>query len=416
MHVSELLASARSEVLPNSLWLKTLAVFAYAAASYCIMQHSTGRMRKILFAVVNVGIIAGYEFANDLNKDSLHVNSFVSVSLYVLAVSSLYLLTRFLAFKKNWWIAATMPIFLLATSRYGPSMISGLMDNWIGLSYMAFRLSQLVVIVRNKVTPMPDIFEYLGFAFFAPTVFVGPISSYSTFQATFNQMDRTRTPFGECALRMLVGGSKILFLSSMLARLSYVGLLGDGHMHAPIDLVVATICYYLYLYCNFSGICDVAIGTAGLFGIKVSENFNQPFKARNIKDFWNRWHMTLSGFMRDMVFSPMTKALISQFPKMASHCVAFSIFVIFLLIGIWHGRQLNYICFGLIHAVGVVTNFYYDLALKKYLTRTQLKAYNENRYIKMIAVVITFSYVSLSFFVFANSPNQMQEILHATKW
>ena len=205
MHVSELLASARSEVLPNSLWLKTLAVFAYAAASYCIMQHSTGRMRKILFAVVNVGIIAGYEFANDLNKDSLHVNSFVSVSLYVLAVSSLYLLTRFLAFKKNWWIAATMPIFLLATSRYGPSMISGLMDNWIGLSYMAFRLSQLVVIVRNKVTPMPDIFEYLGFAFFAPTVFVGPISSYSTFQATFNQMDRTRTPFGECALRMLVG-------------------------------------------------------------------------------------------------------------------------------------------------------------------------------------------------------------------
>ncbi len=416
MHVSELLANAPPEVMPNGLWLKVLAVCCYAFVSHSLMRYSAERIRKILFAALNVIVIAGYEFAIGINKGGSYFNSFISVFLYILTIAGFYVLTRSLVFKKVWWMAAFAPIIVLALSRYAGFLFFGLLDSWIGLSYMAFRLSQLVVIVRNEVTPMPDVFEYFGFAFFAPTAFVGPISSYSTFHACFSQTDRTATPFGECALRMLVGASKILFLSSVLARLSYAGLLEDGHMHAPIDLAVAGICYYFYLYCNFSGICDVAIGTAGLFGIKVSENFNQPVKARNIKDFWNRWHMTLSGFMRDMVFSPMSKALVSRFPSMATHCVAFTIFVIFLLIGIWHGRQLNFLAFGLMHSFGVVSNFYYDLTLKKYLTRTQLKAYNENHFVHMIAVLLTFSYVSLSFFIFANSPQEMREILNAIKW
>ena len=96
--------------------------------------------------------------------------------------------------------------------------------------------------------------------------------------------------------------------------------------------------YYLYLYCNFSGYCDMAIGAAGLIGIPVAENFNNPFAARNVKDFWNRWHITLSSYMRDVVFAPLSKNLVRAMgPAYANHAIALTITVVFLLVGVWHG-------------------------------------------------------------------------------
>ena len=124
---------------------------------------------------------------------------------------------------------------------------------------MAFRLSHLVLEVRNGVAPPPTLSEYLSFALFVPTLAVGPINPYSVFRESLYKRDRSVTPLGKSALRVLVGVTKYLFLASLLEQLSYTGLLLDGHPHPRIDVAVAAVAFYLYLYLNFSGYCDMAI-------------------------------------------------------------------------------------------------------------------------------------------------------------
>jgi D-alanyl-lipoteichoic acid acyltransferase DltB (MBOAT superfamily) len=183
-------------------------------------------------------------------------------------------------------------------------------------------------------------------------------------------------------------------------------------MHLPVAMVF----YYLYLYCNFSGFCDLAIGAAGFIGIPVLENFNNPFAARNLREFWNRWHITLSQWMRDLVFAPLSKFLARVLgPSRVNHAVALAIFVVFLLIGIWHGVGWNYAIFGLFQAVGVVVCHYYTLGLKKWLGRDGFKAYNENRWIHAAAVVTTFCYYAASLMFFANTLPQIKQIFHTLR-
>jgi D-alanyl-lipoteichoic acid acyltransferase DltB (MBOAT superfamily) len=179
---------------------------------------------------------------------------------------------------------------------------------------------------------------------------------------------------------------------------------------------MAMIFYYLFLYCNFSGFCDMAIGAAALIGIPVPENFDNPFAARNVKDFWNRWHITLSTWMRDVVFSPLSKFFVGKFgPQSANHAIALTIIIVFLLVGIWHGVGWNFAAFGAMHALGVVANHYYTIFLKKRLGRDGFKAYTSNRWIHGAAVALTFGYCAASFFLFANSFPQMKEILTALR-
>jgi D-alanyl-lipoteichoic acid acyltransferase DltB (MBOAT superfamily) len=198
----------------------------------------------------------------------------------------------------------------------------------------------------------------------------------------------------------------------LLNQLTYSGLLLDGHPHLWVDLPIAAVAYYLYLYCNFSGFCDIAIGGAGLMGIPVAENFANPFAARNMKDFWNRWHITLSQYMRDVVFSPLSKTLVRVVgPSRANHAIAATILVVFLLVGIWHGVTWNYAAFGVACGVGVAANHYYTVALKKRLGRERFAAYNRSRAIHAAAVTTTFLYVSASLFLFANDWDAMKTIV-----
>jgi D-alanyl-lipoteichoic acid acyltransferase DltB (MBOAT superfamily) len=318
------------------------------------------------------------------------------------------------------WLAFFAPIAALIFFRYLPAsffrvMVSTIglkfpgIPSMVGLSYLAFRCSRLVLEVRNGVVKKPSFCEYLNFAFFLPTMPVGPINTYANFRRGF--VERYEVPVGRAALRILVGLVKYQFLGNLCNQLTYSSLLQDEHPHYWMDVPVAMLFFYLYLYCNFSGFCDMAIGAAALIGIPVPENFDNPFAARNVKDFWNRWHITLSTWMRDVVFSPLSKFLVGKFGiKLADHAIALTIIIVFLLVGIWHGAGWNFAAYGAAHALGVVANHYYTIFLKKKLGRDGFKAYNENRWIRAIAVALTFCYCAASLFLFANTFPEMKEI------
>ena len=282
--------------------------------------------------------------------------------------------------------------------------------NMVGISYLAFRCSRLVLEVRNGVAKKPNFLEYLNFAFFLPTMPVGPINTYANFRRGF--AGPYEVPVSRAALRILVGAVKYQFLGGLCNQLTYSGLLLDSHPHHWMDLPVAVLFFYLYLYCNFSGFCDMAIGAAGLIGVPVPENFDNPFAARNVRDFWNRWHITLSTWMRDVVFAPLSKFFARLFgPAHINHAIALTIVVVFLLIGIWHGVGWNFAAYGAAHALGVVVNHYYTIGLKKWLGREGFKAYNSNPWIRAVAVALTFCYCAASLFLFANTFPGMKEIL-----
>jgi D-alanyl-lipoteichoic acid acyltransferase DltB (MBOAT superfamily) len=176
-------------------------------------------------------------------------------------------------------------------------------------------------------------------------------------------------------------------------------------------MVFAIYCYAVQIFCDFSAYSDMAIGLAYLLGYKFPLNFNQPYRAASLKDFWNRWHMTLSIYMRDVLFSPLSKYLVRlSGPAYVNHAVALTIVVVFLLVGIWHGVGWNYAAFGAVHALGVVTNHYYTIGLKKWLGRDRFKAYNENPWVHAAAVVVTFCYCAASLFFFANTFLEMKQI------
>jgi D-alanyl-lipoteichoic acid acyltransferase DltB (MBOAT superfamily) len=347
------------------------------------------------------------------------------VLTYLAAVSACYVALSWASTRggRQHWFAFSVPILFLVGVRWlsNPSSIAnhvlvpyspaGITAAFVGLSYMAFRLSFLVLEVRNSIVPKPTFAEYMSFAFFAPTLVVGPINSYSLHRSSLLAEEPAARPW-RAAFRVVVGATKYVFLGSLFDQLSYAGLLGDGHLHGVFDVCVAAVSYYLYLYCNFSGFCDMAIGTAGLVGIRVSENFDCPLAARSVQDFWARWHITLSNYMRNVVFTPVTKWLVGRLgPQRLNEAIAAAILLVFLLVGVWHGAGARYIAFGLAHGVALVVNHYYGIWLKRVLGRERFRAYSHSRLVRAAATVATFAYISATFFLFANSGPQMLEIL-----
>jgi D-alanyl-lipoteichoic acid acyltransferase DltB (MBOAT superfamily) len=391
-------------------------LLAYVVAGRAVMRGLTGHVREALLAALNVAGVFFFLFYGGKEHFVLRFE------IYLALIIGLYVAVRLFADQRGgWpWLAFFAPIAALIVVRYVPgewyvALGHALGKTWrgvpnmIGISYLAFRCSRLVLEIRNGVVPKPNFLEYVNFAFFLPTMPVGPINTYANFRRGF--AERYDVPVCRAALRILVGAVKYEFLGNLCNQLTYSGLLLDDHPHHWMDLPVAMLFFYLYLYLNFSGFCDMAIGAAGLMGIAVPENFENPLAARNMREFWNRWHITLSQYMRDMVFSPLSKFLVRVMGvKLADHAIALTILVTFLLIGVWHGVGWNYAAFGLAQALGVATVYYYTIFLKKRLGREGFKAYNENRWIHAAAIVITFCYYAATLFLFANTFAEMRQI------
>lgn len=404
-------------------------VFAWMVLGFSPVKH---RMR--LFACLNVlGLVVLAVLSGAANVRLKFAPQYGRVALafamlYVLTVLVNYLFLHLCRREQQPFVllAFFFPIFVLAYVKYAPATWNPfapllahfggkpLAAFFVGISYVSFRLTHLVQEVRNEIVEMPDIWEYLAFAFFVPTLSIGPINPYSKFINSLRNPSRAVTPIGRSLLRIVVGFTKYIFLATLINQFTYAGLILDGHPHTRLDLVIAIFAYTLYLYCNFSGFCDIVIGVSGLLGIEVMENFDRPFLSRDFQEFWNRWHITLSLWLRDLMFTPMSKSLIRRFgPRYANHIIAFSIIAVFFCIGIWHGKGLNFALFGVSQGVGLAIVYYYTVFLKKRLGKKGYAAYQSNQWIRAAGVALTFTYFSLTLFLFANNWADIQRIRHA---
>jgi D-alanyl-lipoteichoic acid acyltransferase DltB (MBOAT superfamily) len=408
----------------------------YPVVAKPILGFAPQRWSMGLFAALNVlfaQVLILAETAYNAVTSSTNVSLYLKTATLAFLVYFVFVVANFALLRvcegrsETWeWVAFLFPLLFVALVKYWPAkdapmgaLLNQLGDaQWsdflVGISYMAFRLTLLLREVRNEAAPQPSLAEYLAFAFFIPTMTLGPINSYRNMQRSLaGEMD-FRGVAKDAWLRILIGLTKYLFIATLLNQLTYSGLLLDGHPHALIDLVIAVPAYTLYLYCNFSGFCDMVIGVSALLGIKVSENFDRPFAARNLQEFWTRWHITLSSWFRDMMFTPMLKTLVRIFgPKSTNWATAITIVTVFLVLGVWHGRGWGFLMFGLLQGLGVATVNFYRLTLKRLQSREKFVAYHNSRALRLVGSALTFAYFSVSLFFFANSVEDMRTILHA---
>jgi D-alanyl-lipoteichoic acid acyltransferase DltB (MBOAT superfamily) len=367
----------------------------YAAIAAVLARVPRSQTQRWIFALLNLAFAL---LAYQIDPRVLLV--------YVLLVALHYLLSRS---KKTlgFWGGVVLPVACLFSFRYFSP--GSFFPTFVGFSYMVFRLSLATTEISQGMVGAYDLSDYLSFAFFTPTLAVGPISRFSTF---LNRREISNTQIQIAFWRIGLGLIKYLFLGVYFSRTAFSALFAPGATIGWIDLWLASVSYYFFLYANFSGFCDIAVGLALLSGIEVDENFNSPLMARNIQDFWNRWHMTLSGYVRVILFTPLCQFLAHKMgTRQMKFIIPVALFVSFLFIGVWHGVQWNFLAFGALHGFGLVTYYTYNLWLKSNLQSEAYRRYLASPTLRFVSIAITFLFVSLSFIFFANSPAELYEML-----
>ena len=229
----------------------------------------------------------------------------------------------------------------------------------LGLSYLAFELLHVVIERRRGRIRELHPLDLLAFAFFAPARIAGPIKRFPQFIGEVQGAERSAANVYHGLLRVLLGLAKKFIVADVLALTVAESEYVSSMRHAWI-IVLA---YALRIYFDFSAYSDIAIGLARMLGIQLPENFRRPYFAANIREFWDRWHITLSHWVRDYVFTPLGRALfktpLRPFPFAIA---AISYLVTFLVVGAWHGITAGFLVWGLYH--GVLLTLYHGIRTK----------------------------------------------------
>jgi D-alanyl-lipoteichoic acid acyltransferase DltB (MBOAT superfamily) len=380
----------------------------YLVCAFLALRVTDVARRGALFALAN--IFGSYL----LFFSAAGAQGVVQLVTYLAWCAVLYAVLRAFAGKRSsgrgYAVAVAAPVAWLVGVKLG------FLPAWIGVSYMAFRLSYLAYEMQVRGVALPSFSNYMGFAFFPATLLIGPISPYSLYERSLAERDSEYGDINRALGRILVGIVKVLFLGALCKTLSFSVLWRDGYTHGVVDFVVSCVASYLYLYLNFSGGCDIIIGAAALLNIRVLENFNAPLMARNIQDFWKRFHISLYRYLNDVVFAPLSVMLARLTgPASASHATALALLCTMLLVGLWHGITWNFALLGVLHGVGMVVFYYTSLAVRR-LPKTTRELIASHRLIRVASTALTFAYVSLTMVLFENDPERLLRLWRVFRW
>lgn len=260
----------------------------------------------------------------------------------------------------------------------------------IGISFYTFQsISYMVDVYKRKIN-RPSFINYLIYMLFFPHLVAGPIVRAKDFIPQLNQgISITKSKINEGLYLIIKGLIKKAIIADYIAQYSDIvfstpdGFSGTEH-------IIATLCYTLQIFCDFSGYTDMAIGVALLLGYRLCLNFDSPYKAINITQFWRRWHISLSSWLRDYIYIPLGG-------NKRGGLLQLAFLVITMLIGgFWHGADWKFIFWGLAHGLLLV---FHKLYVRYLSGRLSVKSW-----LKPLWLILTFSSVSLLWIPFrANS-------------
>jgi D-alanyl-lipoteichoic acid acyltransferase DltB (MBOAT superfamily) len=296
----------------------------------------------------------------------------------------------------------------------------------LGLSYIFFRVLHLLIEAgeggRSEKRLHIGFFPYLLYTMNFTTLVSGPIQRNDEFardQFAVKPLPLEPAVLGLQLERIIRGFFKVNVLAMLLHRLEQNGL---EQLTQPLPIehkllaaIQLTVAYPLFLYANFSGYIDIVIALARLMRIQLPENFDRPFSASSFLDFWNRWHITLSKWLKTYVYNPLLLFLMRRISSssMEPFLGVFCFFVTFFLIGVWHGRTSEYIVFGILQGGGVAINKLWQLSLTRILGRKAYRDLGKNAIYTSFGRGLTFSWFAFTMFWFWANWNQIGIIFSA---
>ncbi|MCO5947671.1 MBOAT family O-acyltransferase [Mucilaginibacter flavidus] len=311
-----------------------------------MIEPATGKKRKLFLLisiVVNVGVLGFYKYFN-----------FISENFNLLLVSS----------------------------RTGPiPMLDFILP--IGLSFHTFQaMSYTIEVYRGHQKAERHFGIYALYVMFYPQMVAGPIERPQHILPQLHRLNKVNdSKFISGILLMATGLFKKMVIADRLGL--YVDpVFSHPHSHSALELLLATYFFAFQIYCDFSGYTDIAIGAALVLGVELMKNFNMPYLATNLAEFWKRWHISLSTWFRDYLYIPLGGN------RGPFYYTCFNLLVVFLISGLWHGANWKYLVWGLLHGFLLIG---YQV-LKK--LRIEVKGY---RFLKWL---LTFNLVCLAWIFF----------------
>lgn len=287
----------------------------------------------------------------------------------------------------------------------------------LGLSYIFFRVLHLLIDSRTGALPRNiGVVSYLNYTLNFTTLVSGPIQRYEDFA----EMQLAPVPLplnlfvaSRAIQRIIIGFFKVNVLSLFLSMVHTSALhsleLGDSAQNRLLTGVTIAGVYPLYLYCNFSGYIDMVIGLARFLRIELPENFNRPFSSDNFMTFWNRWHITLSNWLKTYVYTPLVVVLMRRWPssKAEPYLGVFAFFVTFFLIGLWHGQTSVFIFYGLLLGLGISVAKLHQILMARWLGRRRYSALSRQWLYDGLARGLTFTWFAFSLLWFWSNWSQL---------
>ncbi|MGX5586558.1 D-alanyl-lipoteichoic acid biosynthesis protein DltB [Bacillus thuringiensis] len=302
------------------------------------------------------------------------------------------------------YMAVILSILPLVLAKIAPFVPELKLIVFTGISYVTFRAVQMVFEIRDGLIKECSFFNFWEFILFFPAISTGPIDRYRRFQK-----DIQKPPSAEEYQNLLYMGINRIFQGFLykfiLAYLIKENIMDAtiAHQNTILSNMIYMYSYSLYLFFDFAGYSSFVIGVSYMMGIKTPENFNKPFISRNIKDFWNRWHMSLSFWLRDFIYMRFvffaTKKKLIKNRYMISYI---GVFLNFFVMGIWHitGHHIaQYMIYALYHIALFILFDIFERKNKKY------KFWPNNTFMHVLAIVITFHFVCFGFLIFSGHLN-----------
>ena len=236
----------------------------------------------------------------------------------------------------------------------------------IGLSFHTFQaMSYTIEVYRGNQKAERHFGIYALYVMFYPQLVAGPIERPQNLLHQFHEKHRFSSENLMIGLRLMLWGffKKIVIADRLAIYVSHV--YKSPEEYNTFSLVMATFLFAYQVYFDFSGYSDIALGAAQVMGFNLMTNFNHPFQSKNITEFWRRWHISLSTWFNDYLFTPIIMAK-RDWGKLA---VVFGLFVTFFLSGIWHGAGWNFVVFGVLHGLAMI----YEFLTKKFRSKLSKK-------------------------------------------
>ena len=320
-------------------------------------------------------------------------------SKYWLSFFSISFVILFLAFFKYNGIQAFFNRVLLERP-YEPADFIFL----IGISYSSFKMMHfLIECYKGKIDHF-SLLDYLNYIFFFPAFISGPINRYNPFIEQLNTESSTnlRKDIAIGAERIVHGLFKKFVLSMIVFRYTLANMPDPLSEMSLWKVLLGLYAYSFYFYFDFSGYTDMAIGCARVFGYELPENFNNPFTKRNIQELWANWHMSLTRWLTDYIYWPLSKKLrkVGYFKKRPILLSNISIITTFIICGMWHGSTYTFILWGMYHGLGLATLNIYR-SYKRRIRNRHIRGYFQSRISPVVGVVATFHFfvVGIALFI-----------------